>query len=175
MKVSRFVIAISVVIIIFAGIWVSNVLGFWETSGSKGPRQFENGEFTGLNDLGDIRGSYTFGNIEDSFNIDSVLLAQAFGFESDNPSSIRLNELESFYEGLGFPVEIGTSSVKYFVALYAGLSIDEPEGLTIAAVNILKDYEKITETLYIDLMLVTVDLNGIYEITGTPRRARLSY
>ena len=68
MKKTRLIIAISVVVLIFGGVMISDALGFWQTTGSKVPQKIESGKFTGEFDPWDIRGSYTFGNIEDNFD-----------------------------------------------------------------------------------------------------------
>ncbi len=163
MKRTRLILAISAVVLIFGGILISDALGFWKTTGSKEPSKIESGNFEGEYDPWDIRGSYTFGNVEDAFHIDSALLAKAFGVKDENPYDFQIKNLEAMYEDAGFPVEIGTGSVRYFTALYNGLPLDGSEGLTKQAVNILYENLKIDELLYQQLMATAVDLSGTYE------------
>jgi len=163
MKKTRLILAIAVIVLIFGGILVSDALGFWQTSGSKVPKKFESGLFEGEYDPWDIRGSYTFGNIEDAFDIDASLLAKAFGVKTDNPEDVQVKTLEALYENAGFPFEIGTGSVRYFVALYKGLPLTDSEGLTTIAVNILREQEKITEEQYQELITSAININAEYQ------------
>lgn len=163
MKKTRLILAISAIVLIFGGILISDALGFWKTAGTKEPRKIENGSFKGEYDPWDIRGSYTFGNVEDAFNINSSILAKAFGVKDDNPYDYQIKNLEAMYEDAGFPVEIGTGSVRYFTALYNGLPLDGNEGLTKQAVNILYENNKIDENMYTQLLATAIDLSGTYE------------
>lgn len=169
MKISRIVIAISIIILIFSGIAISNSLGFWEVVGSKTPSKIESGEFEGQNNPWDIRGSYTFGDIEKAFNIDSTLIAKAFGIESSNADTVQVKTLESLYEEKNYPVEIGTNSIRFFVALYKGLPIDDEDaGITTQALKVLKDNDKIDNQLYSSMMVTAIDLdNDLYEYAPT--------
>jgi len=163
MKKPRLILAIAVVVMLFGGILLGKALGFWQTEGDKTPRKIENGEFKGEYDPWDIRGSYTFGNVEDAFDIDSEILAKAFGVKDENPYDFQIKNLEAMYEDSGFPVEIGTGSVRYFVALYNSLPIEGSEGITKQAVNILYEDNKITFEYYQSLLLEAIDLSGSYQ------------
>ena len=105
MKKPRFILAIAVVVMLFGGILLGKALGFWQTEGNKTPRKIENGEFKGEYDPWDIRGSYTFGNVEDSFDIDSEILARAFGVKDENPYDFQIKNLaiviKLFFGGFG--------------------------------------------------------------------------
>jgi hypothetical protein len=161
MKISRIIIGVCIIILIFGGIAVSKSLGLWEVTNSKVPSKIENGEFAGENDPWDIRGSYTFGDIEKAFDIDSTLIAKAFGVESSNPASVQVKTLESLYAEKNYPVEIGTKSVRFFVALYKGLPIeDENIGITTQALDILKDNAKISDQQYNSLLQTSINLNA---------------
>jgi len=164
MKLSRIVIAVCVLVLIFGGVALSKQFGWWETKSSKAPRKIQEGEFAGESNPLDIRGSYTFGDIEAAFDIDSATLAKAFGVESDSPSDIQVKLLEELYEDKGFPVEIGTNSVRYFTALYAGLPSDDTSGITKQALKILIDEGKIDKELYDTLMADAIDLDTVYEV-----------
>lgn len=165
MKNPRIILAIGVIVMLFGGIFVGKTLGFWQTEGVKIPKKIEIGEFKGEYDPWDIRGSYTFGNVEDSFGIESEILAKAFGVKDDNPYDFPIKNLEAMYENSGFPVEIGTASVRYFVALYRNLPIESNEGITKQAVNILYENDKITNDQYQNLLAEAIDLSGSYEKT----------
>ena len=169
MKRTRLILAISAIVIIFGGILLSDALGFWKTTGSKEPKKIKSGAFVGEYDPWDIRGSYTFGDVEDAFNIDSSLLAKAFGVKDDNPYAFQIKNLEVMYEDAGFPVEIGTGSVRYFTALYNGLPLNDSEGLTKQAVNILYENNKIDKATYNHLLATAIDLSGTYEKTDVEK------
>ncbi|HNH26798.1 MAG TPA: hypothetical protein PLR93_07245 [Anaerolineales bacterium] len=115
-------LAVLVFVILFGGIFFSSAMGWWATESTKEPAAFTEGEFAGLANPADIRGSYTFGDIANSFEVSPDLLAQAFGVTQDNPSEFAVNELEAIYLESGF--EIGTASVRLFVAYYTGLPFD---------------------------------------------------
>lgn len=160
MKISRIIIAVCVILLIFGGIAISKTLGLWEVTSSKVPSKIDSGEFAGQSDPWDIRGSYTFGDIEKAFDIDVEIIARAFGIEDENAENVQVKILESLYEERNYPVEIGTSSVRLFVAFYKGLPIEDDTGITKQALDILKENDKIDKTLYDALITTAIDLNN---------------
>lgn len=141
--------AISLVAILFGTIIISSVLGLWSTESNKTPRRYTTGEFAGEYDPDDIRGSYSFGDISNLFNIPLDVLAQAFAINTSLPiSEFMCKDLEGIYqEVVSEGKEIGTDSVKIFVALYQGLSIEVNEGtyLPQTAINILLEKENLDD------------------------------
>lgn len=115
-------LAALLVVILFGGILASSALGWWSTESNKQPAKFTEGEFAGEANPADIRGSYTFGDIEKAFGVSPQTLAQAFGVSSEAPAEFPVKDLETIYAES--PVEIGTASVRLFVAFYAGLPYD---------------------------------------------------
>jgi len=115
-------LAIIVIVLMFGGIFFSSAMGWWATESTKEPATFTDGEFTGEANPADIRGSYTFGDIANSFDVTPEVLAQAFGITEGDPTVFAVKELEVIYADSGF--EIGTASVRLFVAYYAGLPFD---------------------------------------------------
>lgn len=115
-------LAVLLFVVMFGGIAFSSVMGWWATESTKVPVTFTEGEFAGHSNPADIRGSYTFGDISKSFDVTPDVLAQAFGVAADEPSVFAVKELEAIYLESGF--EIGTSSVRLFVAFYTGLPFD---------------------------------------------------
>lgn len=112
-------LALVLFIVMFGGIALSSTLGWWQTESSRVPAAFTEGEFAGQANPADIRGSYTFGDIANSFEVTAEVLAQAFQVTSDKPASFAVKDLEPLYLHSGY--EIGTTSVRLFVAFYAGL------------------------------------------------------
>lgn len=115
-------LAIIVIVLMFGGIFFSSAMGWWATESTKEPVTFTDGEFAGEANPADIRGSYTFGDIANSFDVTPEVLAQAFGITEGDPAVFAVKELEVIYADSGF--EIGTASVRLFVAYYAGLPFD---------------------------------------------------
>jgi hypothetical protein len=115
-------LAVIVLVMLFSGIFFSSAMGWWVTESTKQPATFSEGEFAGQASPADIRGSYTFGDIAKSFDITPEVLAQAFGIAGGDPAAFAVKELESIYLDSGF--EIGTASVRLFVAYYKGLPFD---------------------------------------------------
>lgn len=115
-------LAVMLLVLMFGGITFSSVLGWWATESTKVPITFAEGEFAGQANPADIRGSYTFGDISNSFDVTPDVLARAFGITETDPAAFAVKELETLYSDSGF--EIGTTSVRLFVAWYTGLPFD---------------------------------------------------
>jgi len=115
-------LAAIVLVVIFGGILFSSAMGWWATTSTKEPVTFTEGEFAGEANPADIRGSYTFGDISKSFDVTPEVLAQAFDITESDPAAFAVKELETIYADSG--VEIGTTSVRLFVAYYIGLPFD---------------------------------------------------
>lgn len=115
-------LAAIVVAILFGGIFFSSAMGWWQTESTKEAAVFTSGEFAGQANPEDIRGSYTFGDVEKNFNIPAALMAQAFGVVSDAPAEFQVKGLEALYAGAA--QEVGTASVRLFVAFYLNLPFD---------------------------------------------------
>ena len=146
MKLKSNVLAIGVIVILFGGILLSNSLGWWQTESSKEAAAFTEGEFAGMPNPADIRGSYTFGDVQANFGVPAEVLAQAFRVDTTDAAAFPVKELEAQYENSA--VEIGTSSVRLFVALYTGLPYDltvETAFLPDSAVQILQTRELTAE------------------------------
>jgi len=131
MRIKPVSVVITIFIVVFGGIVIANAAGFWNTKNSKEPRRFSEGKFEGIYDPSDIRGSYSFGEISDLFDVPLEDLAYAFGIEGfRSPADFECRELETVYEGSkNSGTEIGTASVRLFVAYYTGLPF-EPEAGT---------------------------------------------
>lgn len=115
-------LAFIVLVIMLGGIGISSALGWWETESTKEPAKYTEGEFAGEANPADIRGSYTFGDIANSFDVTPEILAQAFQVTADNPAAFAVKDLEGMYLDSGY--EIGTNSIRLFVAYYLGLPFD---------------------------------------------------
>ncbi len=124
--------------IVFGGIALSAALGFWKTTSTKDPAKIQSGEYAGMPNPSDIRGSYTWADVAKAFSIPETSLLRAFGSEKADE---KVNSLESRYAGvLPQGSEIGTDSVRLFAALYTGLphTANTDTVLPISAVAILR-------------------------------------
>jgi hypothetical protein len=115
-------LAVILLVMMFGGIAFSSAMGWWVTESTKQPAAFTEGEFAGQANPADIRGSYTFGDIAKSFDVTPEVLAQAFGVAEGEPAAFAVKELEALNLDSGY--EIGTVSVRLFVAYYVGLPFD---------------------------------------------------
>ncbi len=108
--------------LIFGGIMFSSAMGWWNTQSNKQARKLTQGPNAGQSDPADIRGSYTFGDVETNFGIPAELLALAFNVQTDDPQAFPVKSLEVMYAAS--PQEVGTASVRLFTAFYLNLPID---------------------------------------------------
>ena len=115
-------LAAIVVVVLFGGIYFSSAMGWWQTESTKEAAKITSGEFAGQANPADIRGSYTFGDVEKNFAVPAAVLAEAFGVKDSNPAAFTVKGLEEMYAASA--QEIGTSSVRLFVAFYKGMPYD---------------------------------------------------
>lgn len=141
MKLTSKPLAVILLVILFGSIGITSALGWWATESTKQAAVFTEGEFAGLPNPADIRGSYTFGDIEKNFGVPAADLAAAFGIPADqDAAAFTVKSLEGYYPALPEGVEIGTNSVRLFTALYTGLPFDLTDSifLPLQAANLLK-------------------------------------
>jgi len=140
---------ISLIIIVTFLITISGSIltGYWATESSKVPQLITSGEFAGSYDPSDIRGSYSFKDVSQNFNVPIEILKEAFMIpDSYDIAAFQNKELESLYTMPG-PAEIGNGSVKLFVALYTGLPYDyESSGdyIPVSAYRILVENNRLS-------------------------------
>lgn len=162
--------AIVAVILLFGGIAASDVLGYWITKSTKVPATYTSGEFAGSYNPADIRGSYSFGDINRNFEVPLEHLARAFGLkEGENAEEFQCKELETIYEEAAQKgYEVGTDSVRVFVALYKGLPMELPEDtyLPRSAAQILKENAVLTpeQVEYLNTHAIDVEKLGAVSV-----------
>ena len=179
MKIKNWHMGLIVLIVIFGGIAGTMAFNLWNTEGGGGgngsgsgqgsgdsqvPVTFKVGEFAGEYNPADIRGSYSFGHISELWGIPLAELGTAFGLETiENLADFNCKDLEAAYANLKEDVEIGTGSVKVFVALYSGLpyTISGDEYLPQSAVEILKAKATLTEDQVAFLDTYSVDISEL--------------
>jgi hypothetical protein len=168
MKLNSKALAVLIFVILFGGIVFTTAMNWWQTESSKVPAKFTDGEAAGEYNPADIRGSYTFGDIQTNFNVPAVELAAAFAIESDDPGNVALKDLEEIYATAAEQgTEVGTASVRLFVALYTGLpyEIDEDTYLPQPAVEILLSKNSLTLEQIGYLQTHTVTSHGDFNIS----------
>lgn len=171
MRLTSKPLALIILAVIFGGVLVTSAFGWWRTESSKVPSRIAEGEAAGQYDPADIRGSYTFGDIENSFGVPAGELAAAFGLPAEiDAADFKVNELETLYAGL--EVEIGTASVRLFTAFYSGLPYDltaeEESFLPSQAAEILTALGTLTPERLAYLAAHTVDLDAPTAAEATP-------
>ncbi|GAB6108055.1 hypothetical protein [Fusibacter bizertensis] len=136
-KLKEWMIGALVIIVIFGGIGMTKLLGIWTTESSKIPNKISTGVNAGEYDPFDIRGSYTFGEVSNLYDIDIAYLAEAFQLgSSEEAASMKTKDLETIFEQS--EVEVGNSSVQVFVALMKSIDVTGMEAyLPASAVNVL--------------------------------------
>ncbi len=173
MKIKSWHMGLIVLIVIFGGIAGTMAFNLWNTEGGGGgqgsggsrvPVTFKVGEFAGEYNPADIRGSYSFGHISELWEIPLTELGTAFGLGAiENLADFRCGDLHEAYANLEEDVEIGTGSVKMFVALYTGLpyTLSDDEYLPQSAVELLKAKTNLTEDQVAFLDTHSVDIGGL--------------
>ena len=162
MVVRSKLVGIAIFVLIFGGIFSGVWLGWWQTESDKTPVRYKDGDAAGEYNPSDIRGSYSFGEISELFEIPLEMLARAFRIPSDvDTSEFKNKDLETLYANLDGDIEIGTSSMRLFVAYYKGLpySPSEDTYLLKPGVNILKANAELTQAQidYLDAHMIDIE------------------
>lgn len=149
MKIKQSAIAVIILVTIFGGIGVTSALGLWHTTTTKEPTRYTQGDFAGEYNPDDIRGSYTFGEISELFGIPLEDLGKAFALEDTNVyASFACKDLETMYTvSAAEGKEVGTDSVRIFVALYRSLPIalNDTTYFPAPAADVLKSKATLTD------------------------------
>jgi hypothetical protein len=133
------------VIITIAGIVATSALGLWSTTSEKVPVKYEEAAYKGEYNPADIRGSYTFTEVGNLFQIPMEDLAEAFLLTEKEAKELKCKDLETIFADA--PNEIGTASVRMFTAFYKGLPFDlgEDTYLTENGAAVLVDKGNMTD------------------------------
>ncbi|SKA79736.1 hypothetical protein SAMN05443428_103118 [Caloramator quimbayensis] len=146
MKLNSKIIAISIFIIIFGGVGLAKLAGVWKTTSTKIPRKITEGKSSGQLNPNDIKGSYTFKDVVNNFNIPEEDLTESFLIDKNQIDTFKCKDLEAnFIDTQG--KDIGTGAVRAFVAFYKGIDVDltEEAYLPKQAVEIILKNGKPTE------------------------------
>jgi hypothetical protein len=148
MKVKSGLMAVIILAVIFGSWAATSVLGFWKTTTDKVPVKYTTGDAQGEYNPMDIKGSYDFTTISNLFGIPLEDLGKAFSVE-DNAAlgAYQVKTLETIWGTVSTEErEVGTDSVRLFVAFYRGWPIEmtDSTGLPGKAVDILIEKGKPT-------------------------------
>jgi hypothetical protein len=117
-------------IIIIAGVVFSSAAGLFDTKSSKEPEKMSEAGYEDSYDPGDIRGSYTFTEISSLYGIPLEDLMTAFILDKGDVNE-KIGELGAKFESS--EAEIGTASVRLFVAYYLDVPYDLTEEVFLPA------------------------------------------
>lgn len=174
MKIKSLHVAIAIMVFLFGSVALASALGLWKTTNDKVPATYKDGPFAGKYDPADIRGSYTFDDIFNAFEVPIEDLGKAFGVQDPAKyASFQVKELEAMYTSLAAEgKEIGTGTVRYFVALYKGLPYTAAEGayLPKPAIDILKAKASLTSEQIKSIEKYSVELPAV----ATPSSSQTS-
>lgn len=162
MRIKMLSMGIIIVSFIFGGISATIATDLWSTVSDKKPAKISSGEFEGSYNPADIRGSYTFTDVSETFEIELEILYEAFEIPLDTVGTkIQTKDLETWYKESGF--EIGNESVQIFVALYKNLPItlDETVLPSTAVELILQENSLLTAEQIEYLEIHKVDIQKI--------------
>ena len=133
-------------------------------------------ESINANDAYSISGNTSFLEVSQVFEIDEVVLREAFCLEENvDLYSFETRDLEHYYQNLDESVEVGNEAVQAFVALYKGLDFDlEDIYLTTDGIALLQEFGKLNteqsqyfETHSVEITEVSlVDVEGDEESDG---------
>lgn len=129
-------------------ITLTSVTGLWATESTKIPKKLSIelvSKSSSEYDPADIKGSYTFSEISELYNIPIEILSTAFSVEKNEVSSFKCKDVKEKFSGS--PDEIGTASVRLFVSFYNGLDYEPTEDIYLpeSAVSILKKLSGMTQ------------------------------
>ena len=164
MRLTSKPLGLIILAIFVGGISFSTWMGWWQTEFTKVPVTYSEGEFAGSYNPADIRGSYTFGDIERVFEIPMADLAEAFVLPEGDQANMKVSELEAIYlTAAENGMEIGTGSVRLFVAYYLGLPFEtDEEFLPAPAIEILKNRNNLSteQITYLESHSVPLEMLG---------------
>jgi len=154
--------ALTVIVLMVAGIGLSMIFNLWVTESSKTPAKITEGVFAGQADPADIRGSYTFSDLEEAFGVPVSDIAEAYKIPMEEAAAYQPKRFEEVFV-LTDGREIGTDSMRLFIALYLGIpyEAEDTTALPAPALSLLKKKELISEDQWNELQSRKVFIEDI--------------
>ena len=108
MKIRSKMMGPLVLIFFIVGIGGTMIANYWNSEKIKIPVKFKEGEFKGEYDPADIRGSYSFEDVNKTFKVPISDIAKAFGFgDAETQSQLKAKDIERVFGELD-QGELGT-------------------------------------------------------------------
>lgn len=143
--IKGWMVAIAVFVVMFGGIYLTIGTGHWATTREAEPIKLETGEY----DPADIRGSYTFAELEEFFAVPANLLFEAFMIPEElRKPTFQIKNMEGLFAPViidGTEIEVGTDLIRVFTSLYTGIPYESSETthLPSSAVAMLNQEKKL--------------------------------
>lgn len=125
--IQGWMVAVAVFVVMFGGIYLTIGTGHWQTTRQAEPVKLESGEYSPA----DIRGSYTFTEIEEFFAVPANQLFEAFMIPEElRKPTFQIKNMEGLFAPVfveGTEIEVGTDLIRVFTSLYSGISYESEE------------------------------------------------
>jgi len=134
-------LGILVIVVFVSGIGATIAFNLWKTESWKEPGRIVEGPAAGQANPADIKGSYTFAEIEAAFGVPVGDLAKAFGIPPGDAADFKCKDLEAVYGTSSSGSRVGVGSVRLFVARYLSIPYEDIEGFSLpdSAIRLLSE------------------------------------
>lgn len=143
--IKGWMVAVAIFVVMFGGIYLTIGTGHWTTTRDSEPVRLDSGEY----DPADIRGSYTYSEIEEFFGVPADVLFNAFMIpENLRQPDFQVKSMEDLFAPVeidGVAIEVGTDLVRTFTSFYTGLPYESEETtyMPMSAVKALIEEQKL--------------------------------
>lgn len=142
MKLRIVPLGLITLVLFLGGILLAQSIGLWQTESTKQATVITEGDDAGKMNPADIKGSFTFAQIAEDFDLDARSLLEAFTLEGD-PEVIKVKDIEASFTDES--VEVGRMSMVAFVSMMTDIEPDLTDiYLPQAAIDQLQQAGKIT-------------------------------
>jgi len=153
MRLNTIVLSIVILVLVFGGIGMAAAFNVWEHKPGKVTATSSNSNSAdpnavALNTPADIRGTHTFAEISEMFNVPLNDLGMAFGLEKRaDLADVKAKELKTIYGNLPQGKTLETESVRVFISMYKSKSYVYSDSVYLpqSAVKILKEKAKLSK------------------------------
>ena len=156
-------LSILLVVVLYSSVTAANIIGRWDSELKPQDANDNDRYFATRPAPTNINDSNTFGDIDRLFNIPTTILAKAFNLPAEiNSTAFTIKEIQAIY--VDQDIDIGSSSVRLFVALYNGLSYEttEPIFLPLTAVDMLISHRALLpeQVEFMETYAIVLDLRA---------------
>ncbi len=111
MKVNKYVMPVTLIAVIFAGVFIAQAAGWWQVTGMP---TVINVDSTGRGNPDDIKGKITLDEIVRGYGIPQADLYAALNIPAETPASTKVKDLESMIPD--FEVDLVRQAVRDYYA-----------------------------------------------------------